>query len=86
MDSKGMNDTTQLRRQLAKLRHHGLKGLDSVRAEIFTACETINCGSYICNLSTGQIEEQYGLAKFLVESIFSNSKKKLSQMEQPLKK
>ena len=83
MDSKGMNDTTQLRRHLAKLKPHGLKGLDSVRSEIFTVCETIDCGSYICNLSTGQIEEKYGLAKFLLGSNSSRTVEEIDALTHP---
>lgn len=83
MDSKDIGDTTQLRRKLAKLKHHGLEGLDYVRSQIFTACETPDCGSYVCNLSTGQIEEHYGLTKLLLGSNSSSSVQEIDALTHP---
>lgn len=55
------DETIRLRRKLTKLKHVGLKGLSYVNAQIFKACETADCGSYVCNLSTGRIQEAHGL-------------------------
>ena len=83
MDSKDIGNTTQLRRKLAKLKHHDLKGLDYIRSQIFTACETIDCGSYVCNLSTGHIEEQYGLTQLLLGSNNSRSVQEIEAFTHP---
>lgn len=65
MKTEGKIETGELRRKLAQLKHEGLEGMDYVRSKIFTSCETVDCGSYVCNLSTGSIEESHGMARIL---------------------
>lgn len=65
MNSELTGETRQLRRKLAKLKHDGLAGIDYAKAKIFKMCETDDCGSYMCNLSTGAIEEIHGFTGLL---------------------
>ena len=65
MRKEELVSTTQLRRKLAKLKHEDLKGIDYAKSKIFKTCETADCGSYICNLSSGSVEEVHGLASLL---------------------
>lgn len=83
MDSKAISKTIKLRRELAKLKHNGLEGLDYVKSQIFTACETVDCGSYVCNLSTGQIEQHYGLTKLFFSSSSSQSVEEIDALTHP---
>ncbi|MGB6034863.1 MAG: hypothetical protein WBG42_01250, partial [Cryomorphaceae bacterium] len=65
MEPDNLNQTIELRRKLARLKHRGLEGMSYVHSQIFKACETPDCGSYVCNLSTGVILESHGLATLL---------------------
>lgn len=65
MERDNLNQTIELRRKLARLKHRGLEGMSYVHSQIFKACETPDCGSYVCNLSTGVIQESHGLATVL---------------------
>ncbi len=77
-------ETVKLRRKLAKLKHQGLEGLSYAQSQIFKMCETIDCGSYICNLSTGQIEESYGLALGLGDQRKLYSVEELDRLTHPM--
>lgn len=65
MERDVLNQTIELRRKLARLKNRGLEGMSYVKSQIFIACETPDCGSYVCNLSTGKIEESHGLVTLL---------------------
>jgi DNA-binding CsgD family transcriptional regulator len=68
MNTDQSGETIKLRRNLTKLKHEGLAGIDYVRSKIFQTCETEDCGSYVCNLSTGYIEESRGFVGMLSSS------------------
>jgi DNA-binding CsgD family transcriptional regulator len=76
MNSELTGETRQLSRNLAKLKHEGLAGIDYAKAKIFKMCETDDCGSYICNLSTRAIIEVHGFTGML-----SNSDSPLNTVE-----
>ena len=65
MNSELSGETRELSRNLAKLKHEGLAGIDYAKAKIFKICETDDSGSYICNLSKGAIEEIQGFTGLL---------------------
>jgi DNA-binding CsgD family transcriptional regulator len=65
MNSELLGETRKLRRNLAKLDHEHLRGFGYTKPKIFRTCETDDCGSYVCNLSTGVLEEIHGFIRLL---------------------